>query len=200
MSVTMEMVKELRERTGAGMVDCKKALQENGGDVEAAIRYLRERGIARAAKRAGRETREGIVHAYIHTGARVGVLVEVNCETDFVARNAEFTALAKDIAMHIAASSPRYVRREDVPESVLAEERAILAKEAEASGKPPQVIAKMIEGRLAKFFAEVCLLEQVFVKDPDGKMTIEELIKDKIAKFGENITVRRFVRYEVGAA
>lgn len=198
MTITMEQVKELRERTGAGMVDCKKALAEKNGDMEAAIKYLREKGIAKAAKRAGREAREGVVYAYIHPGGRVGVLVEVNCESDFVARNELFAALVKDLALHIAAASPRYVSRDEVPAEVVAAEREIFAAQAADSGKPAAVIEKMIEGRLNKFFGEVCLLEQVFVKDPEGKQTVEQLIHELIGKISENIVVRRFTRFEVG--
>lgn len=198
MSVTMDQVKELRERTGAGMVDCKKALVEKQGDVEEAIKYLREKGIAKAAKRAGRETKEGLVHAYIHPGGRIGVLVEINCETDFVARNEEFQSMVNDIAMHIAASAPLYVRREDVPEDVVAAERETLVRQAAESGKPANVIEKMVDGRVNKFFGEICLLEQPFVKDPEGKRTVEDVLKEMIAKVGENLSVRRFSRFALG--
>lgn len=194
--ITTAMVKELREKTGAGMMDCKKALLETNGDMDAAIDYLREKGLAAAAKKAGRIAAEGLVTSYIHMGGRIGVLVEVNCETDFVAKTEEFSQLAKDIAMHIAASKPEYVSREDVPESVLEHERSIYRAMALNEGKPERIIDKIVEGRLEKYFQEVCLLEQPFVKDPD--MTVGELLNEKIAKIGEKIRVRRFVRYERG--
>ncbi|NLM40800.1 MAG: translation elongation factor Ts [Firmicutes bacterium] len=194
--ITTAMVKELREKTGAGMMDCKKALLETNGDMDAAIDYLREKGLAAAAKKAGRIAAEGLVTSYIHMGGRIGVLVEVNCETDFVAKTEEFSQLAKDIAMHIAASKPEYVSREDVPESVLEHERSIYRAMALNEGKPERIIDKIVEGRLEKYFQEVCLLEQPFVKDPD--MTVGELLNEKIAKIGEKISVRRFVRYERG--
>jgi elongation factor Ts len=194
--VTTAMVKELREKTGAGMMDCKKALQATNGDMDAAVDYLREKGLAAAAKKAGRIAAEGLVTSYIHMGGRIGVLVEVNCETDFVAKTDEFAQLAKDIAMHIAASKPEYVSREEIPESVLEHERSIYRAMAENEGKPAHIIDKIVEGRLEKYFQEVCLLEQPFVKDPD--MTVGELLNEKIAKIGEKISVRRFVRYERG--
>ncbi|MFZ5591634.1 MAG: translation elongation factor Ts [Bacillota bacterium] len=194
--VTAAMVKELREKTGAGMMDCKKALAETGGDMEKAIDYLREKGLAAAAKKAGRVTAEGLVESYIHGAGKIGVLVEVNCETDFVAKTDEFKTLARDIAMQIAAARPEYVRREEVPEEVVAKEKEILAAQAANEGKPANIIARMVEGRLEKFYKEVCLLEQPFIKNPD--ITVQQLITEKIAKIGENISVRRFVRYELG--
>ncbi|NPV43013.1 MAG: translation elongation factor Ts [Firmicutes bacterium] len=194
--ITATQVKELRERTGAGMMDCKKALVETKGDIEKAIEYLREKGLAAAAKKAGRITAEGIVDAYIHGGGRIGVLVEVNCETDFVARTDEFRRLVKDIAMQIAASNPKYVTRDEVPEEVVNKEKEILRTQALNEGKPEHIVDKMVEGRLEKFFNEICLLEQPFIKDPD--ITVEDMIKEHIATIGENISVRRFTRYEMG--
>ncbi|MDD2211447.1 MAG: translation elongation factor Ts [Clostridia bacterium] len=194
--ITMEMVKELRERTGAGVLDCKKALTEKEGDLEKAIAYLREKGLAAAAKKAGRISAEGIVEAYIHGGGRIGVLLELNCETDFVAKTPAFKELAKNIAMQITASRPEYVQREDVPEDVLEKEKQILRSQALNEGKPEKIIEKMIEGRISKFYKEVCLLEQPYIRDPE--ITVNDLIVEKIAKIGENIKVRRFIRYEVG--
>ncbi|MBO8141028.1 MAG: translation elongation factor Ts [Firmicutes bacterium] len=194
--VTPQMVKELRERTQAGMMDCKRALEETGGDMEKAVAYLREKGLAAAAKKAGRVAADGLVDSYIHPGGRVGVLIEVNCETDFVAKTEEFRQLVRDLAMQVAAAKPQYVAREDVPESVLEEERRIYRTAALNEGKPERVVDKIVEGRLEKFFKEVCLLEQPFIKDPDK--TISELIREKIATLGENITVRRFARFERG--
>lgn len=196
MTISSEVVKELREKTGAGMMDCKKALTEAGGDMERAIKILREKGIASAAKRVGRTAKEGVVFSYIHPGNRIGVLVEVNCETDFVARNEQFQQFAKDIAMHVAASSPQCVSRDQVAASVLESEREVLVNQAKASGKPEKVIEKMVEGRLEKFYAQICLLEQPFVKNPD--ITVEELLKELIGKIGENIVIRRFARFQLG--
>lgn len=196
MAITAASVKELREKTGAGMLDCKKALEEAGGDVEKASSILRERGLAAAAKKAGRVATEGLVESYIHAGGRIGVLVEVNCETDFVAKTDEFKDLVRDIAMQIAAQNPKFVRREDVSQEVLDQEREVLKKQALNEGKPEKIVEKMVEGRLGKFYEEVCLLEQDFIKDPDKKMA--DLINEKIAQIGENISVRRFVRYELG--
>jgi elongation factor Ts len=196
MAITAAMVKELREKTGAGMMDCKKALTETNGDMEKAIDYLREKGIAKAAKKAGRIAAEGIVESYIHAGGRIGVLVEVNCETDFVAKTDEFKAFVKDIAMQIAAMNPKYVRREDVPEEEVQKEREILRQQALQEGKPENIVDKIVEGRLVKHFKDICLLEQAYVKDPDK--TIDQLLKETIAKLGENINIRRFVRYEMG--
>ena len=194
--ITAEMVKNLRERTGAGMMDCKKALGESGGDMEKAIEYLREKGLAAAAKKAGRIAAEGIVDAYIHGNGRIGVLVEINVETDFAARNEEFKAFVKDVAMQIAAARPEYVRKEDVPAEVVEKEKGILKAQALNEGKPEKVKEKMVEGRLEKFYKEVCLLEQPWIKDPDK--TIKQLLTEKIALIGENINIRRFVRYERG--
>ncbi|RDV82433.1 translation elongation factor Ts [Ammonifex thiophilus] len=194
--IPAKLVKELRERTGAGMMDCKKALMETGGDIEKAIIYLREKGLAAAAKRAGRVAAEGVITAYIHPGNRVGVLVEVNCETDFVARTEEFRQFAHDIALQIAAAKPEYVAREDVPPEVVEREKEILRAQARNEGKPEHVIEKMVEGRLEKFFKEVCLLEQPFIKNPE--ITVRDLLNELIAKIGENIVIRRFTRYELG--
>ncbi|WP_227766630.1 translation elongation factor Ts [Zhaonella formicivorans] len=194
--ISANQVKELRERTGAGMMDCKKALSETNGDMEKAIEYLREKGLAAAAKRAGRIATEGLVEAYIHGGGRIGVLLELNCETDFVAKTDEFKELAKDIAMQVAASKPEYVSREQVPQEEIEKEKNILRAQALNEGKPEKIVEKMVEGRIEKFFKEVCLLEQPFIKDPDK--TVQQLITEKIAKIGENISVRRFVRYELG--
>lgn len=194
--ITPQMVKEVRERTGAGMMDCKKALTEKNGDMEKAIEYLREKGLAAAAKKAGRIAAEGTVESYIHGGGRIGVLVEVNCETDFVAKTADFRELVKDIAMQIAASRPEYVAKEDVPTEILEKERQIYKSQAINEGKPERIAEKMVEGRIEKLYKEICLLEQPFIKDPD--ITVSKLIMEKIAKIGENIRVRRFARYELG--
>ncbi|MGB9813831.1 MAG: translation elongation factor Ts [Thermovenabulum sp.] len=194
--ISSEQVKELRERTGAGIMDCKKALAEANGDMEKAVIILRERGLAKAAKKAGREAKEGIIDAYIHGGGRIGVLLEVNCETDFVARNDEFKALVKDLAMQIAAANPKYIKREDVPSEVIENEKQILRTQAINEGKPEHVVDRIVEGRLEKFFEENCLLEQPFIKDPDKK--VSQLIMEKIALLGENITISRFVRFEKG--
>jgi elongation factor Ts len=196
MAISVEMVKELREKTGAGMMDCKKALSETGGDVEKAIDYLRQKGLSDAAKRSGRIASEGLIASYIHPGGRIGVLVEINCESDFVARTEDFQALIKDIAMHVAAANPLYLRREDVPEDVLDRERAIYAGQAQEEGKPERIVDRIVQGRMEKFFQEMCLLEQPFVKDPD--VNIGQLISSKVAKLGENIVVRRFERYQLG--
>jgi elongation factor Ts len=198
--ITGAAVKSLREKTGAGMMECKKALTEAGGNEEQAVEILRKRGMATAGKKAGRVAAEGAVGSYIHMGGKVGVLVEVNCETDFVARTEEFQALIKDIAMHIAAAEPRYVTREEVPSDVLDKEREItraqIANDPKNAGKPEQVVEKIVEGRLNKFYEEAVLLDQPFVKDP--AKTINELLTEKIAKTGERITVRRFTRYKMG--
>lgn len=196
MEITASMVKDLRERTGAGMMDCKKALVDANGDAEKAIELLRERGLSKAAKKAGRLASEGIVDAYIHGGGRIGVLVEVNIETDFAAKNEDFRALVKDIAMQIAAMNPQYVRREEVPAEVIEREKEILKTQAMNEGKPEHIAEKMVAGRIEKFFNEVCLMEQPFIKDNDK--TVEEVIKEKIAVIGENINVRRFARFELG--
>ncbi len=196
MSVPASFVKELRERTGAGMMDCKKALAESGGDIDKAADYLREKGLAAAAKKAGRIAAEGLVESYIHGGGRIGVLVEVNCETDFVAKTDEFKALVKDIAMQIAAAKPEFVKREEVPAEALEHEKTILRAQALNEGKPANIVEKMVEGRVEKYFKEVCLLEQPFIKEPD--MSIKQLLTEKISKIGENISIRRFTRYELG--
>jgi elongation factor Ts len=196
MEISAAKVKELRERTGAGMMDCKKALTEAGGDMERAVELLREKGLASAAKKAGRVAAEGIIDAYIHAGGRIGVLVEVNCETDFVAKNTDFREFVHDVAMHIAAANPQYVRREEVPAEVVEREREILKQQTLNEGKPEHIVDKIVEGRIDKFFKEVCLLEQPFVKDPDK--TVDQLVKEKIAQIGENISIRRFSRFVVG--
>ena len=195
--ITAALVKELRERTGAGMMDCKKALSATDGDLEKAIDFLREKGLAAAAKKAGRVAAEGLVEAYIHGGGRIGVLVEVNCETDFVAKTDAFKELVKDIAMHIAATNPSYLKREEVPTAELEHEQAVLAEQARNEGKPEKIIEKMVAGRIEKYYKEVCLMEQPFVKDPDK--TISDLITESIAKIGENISIRLFTRYQLGA-
>lgn len=195
-TVTHDMVKELREKTGAGIMDCKKALSDAGGDMEKAVDLLRQKGLAIAAKKSSREAREGIIGSYIHAGGKIGVLVEVNCETDFVARNPEFQELVKDIAMQIAWSNPPYLRREDVPETVIDREREIYRGQARESGKPEHVIEKIVEGKMEKFFNDSCLLEQPFIKD--SSLTLNDLIGQKIAKIGENIIVKRFTRYQLG--
>ena len=194
--ITAALVKELRERTGAGMMDCKKALSATDGDLEKAIDFLREKGLAAAAKKAGRVAAEGLVEAYIHGGGRIGVLVEVNCETDFVAKTDAFKELVKDITMHIAATNPSYLKREEVPTAELEHEQAVLAEQARNEGKPEKIIEKMVAGRIEKYYKEVCLMEQPFVKDPDK--TISDLITESIAKIGENISIRRFTRYQLG--
>ena len=194
--ITAALVKELRERTGAGMMDCKKALSATDGDLEKAIDFLREKGLAAAAKKAGRVAAEGLVEAYIHGGGRIGVLVEVNCETDFVAKTDALKELVKDIAMHIAATNPSYLKREEVPTAELEHEQAVLAEQARNEGKPEKIIEKMVAGRIEKYYKEVCLMEQPFVKDPDK--TISDLITESIAKIGENISIRRFTRYQLG--
>jgi elongation factor Ts len=194
--VSAALVRDLRERTGAGMMDCKKALTEVAGDLDKAIVYLRERGLAAAAKRAGRTAADGLVDAYIHAGGKIGVLIEVNCETDFVGRTDDFRTLVRELAMQVAAANPRYVRREDVPAEVIEQERAIYAAQAASSGKPAAVIEKMVNGKVEKFFTEVCLLEQPFIKDPDKQ--VGQLVSDAVAKMGENIVVRRFARFQLG--
>lgn len=196
MAVTAEDIKELRERTGAGMMDCKKALEETGGDMEKAIAYLREKGLAKMHKRAGRIAAEGVVEAYIHLGGKIGVLVEVNCETDFVARTDDFRHLAREVALQVAASKPLYVSSADVPESVLESERAIYRAQALNEGKPEAVVAKIVEGRLKKFYTEVCLLDQPYIRDPEK--TIGDLVAEVSAKTGEKVQVRRFARFELG--
>ncbi len=198
MEINAAQVKDLRESTGAGIMDCKKALQEAQGDMEKALRILREKGLAGEKKKAGRATADGIIDAYIHLNNRIGVLLEVNCETDFVARNETFRAMVHDIAMHIAAASPLYVSSEDIPEDVMEQEREIYRRRALQEGKPENVVDKIVEGRLKKFYEEVCLLDQPFVKEPE--ITVGELVQRTIAAVGENIVVRRFVRYQLGEA
>jgi elongation factor Ts len=198
MAGTSTLVKELREKTGAGILDCQKALVESGNDVSKAIDYLRQKGLAAAQKKAGRETNQGLVHAYIHAGGKIGVLVEVNCETDFVARNDEFKVFVNDVALQIAASSPTFVKREDVPKDIVEKEKSIYEAQAKEMGKPPAAWAKIVEGKLEKFYQESCLLEQAFIKDPS--ITISDLLNQKIAKIGENMNIRRFTRYQLGQA
>jgi len=190
------MVKELREATGAGVLDCRKALETTGGNFEAAVAYLREKGLAEAAKKMDRAAREGLIEAYVHPGSRVGVILELNCETDFVARTEEFRRLAHDLTLHIAFANPRYVSREQVPAEVVEEERRIYRSQALEEGKPENVVDRIVAGKLEKFFQSVCLLEQPFVKDEDR--TVEQVLKEHTALLGENIVVRRFVRYELG--
>ncbi|MBP1155976.1 MULTISPECIES: translation elongation factor Ts [unclassified Paenibacillus] len=196
MAVNAAAVKELREKTGAGMLDCKKALEEANGDLTKAAEILREKGLSAAANKAGRIATEGVVESYIHAGGRIGVLVEVNCETDFVAKTDSFKEFARDVAMQIAAANPQYVRREEVPQEALDKEREILKNQALNEGKPANIVEKMVEGRMSKFYEEFCLLEQSFIKDPDK--TINALLNEKVATIGENISIRRFVRYELG--
>ena len=196
MKITAEQVKQLRGQTGAPMMECKKALEEAKGKLADAFIVLRKRGQAAAAKRAGRATKEGIVGSYIHAGGKIGVIVELNCETDFVARTPEFKDLSHDLAMHIAAADPRFLQKEDVSGEALEKEREVIRAQAESSGKPPAVVDRIVEGRLSKFYEEVCLYEQHFVRDP--AQTIGELIRSKVAKFGENINVSRFSRFKIG--
>jgi elongation factor Ts len=198
MSVRPEDVKKLREISGAPMMECKKALDEAGGDHDKAFTILRKRGQATAAKKAGRVAAEGLIGTYVHPGSKIAVIVEVNCESDFVARTEEFQEFAHDLAMQVCATDPKFLRKEDVPAEVLDREKEVLRSQAATSGKPPAVIEKMIEGRVGKFLEETCLYEQHFIKDLSGSQTVSELITAKIAKFGENITVRRFSRYKVG--
>jgi elongation factor Ts len=194
--ISASIVKQLRDRTGAGMMECKAALKEANGDVDQAEVVLRKRGIASAGKKASRATRQGVVGTYVHPGSQLGVMVEVNCESDFVARTADFQELVKDIAMQIAAADPQFIRREDVTAAAIDKEREIQRARALAEGKPEKILDRIMEGRMSKFYEEICLLEQPFVKEPS--MKVEDLIKTKIAKLGENITVARFVRYKVG--
>ena len=194
--ITAQSVRMLRQKTGLGMMDCKKALQETGGDSEKAIEYLRKQGLSAVEKRAGRDASEGLIQAYIHQGSRLGVLLEVNCETDFVARTDDFQGFAKDVAMHIAASQPLAVEREGVPADAVERERAIFLEQAKNEGKPEHIAEKIVEGRMEKFYQENCLMEQVFVKNPD--QTIGELVTEITAKIGEKITVRRFERFVLG--
>jgi elongation factor Ts len=196
MEVSANVVKELREKTGAGFMDCKKALAETGGDLEKAIDYLRQKGMAAAAKKADRVVTDGAVGAYVHPGGKIGVLLEINCQTDFVARTGEFQALLKDMAMQIAAANPRFVRREEVSAEELEKEKAIYRQQALESGKPEKVVEKIIEGKIERFFSEVCLMEQAFIKNPDQK--VSDIVTEAAARFGENIQVRRFARYHLG--
>jgi len=196
MEITAAMVKELREKSGAGIMECKQALKENDGDVEGAITFLRKKGLAKADKKGGREASEGAIGTYIHAGAKVGVMVKLHCETDFVANTDDFKDLIKDIGMHIAASKPRFISREQVTEEILEKEREIFAHQARESGKPEKIIDKIVTGKMEKFYEEHCLLDQGFVKDPES--TVQEVIKQKIAKLGENIIVGDFTRFEIG--
>ncbi len=196
MEITAKMVKDLRDKTGLGMMDCKNALVETKGDTEKAVDYLRKKGALKAAKREGRATAEGRVGSYIHMTGKIGVMVELNCESDFVAKTDEFVELVKDLCMHVAASAPAWVSAEDVPEDVIAKEKDIYMTQAKEAGKPEKILEKIADGKLKKFFSENCFLEQPFVKDTDK--TIDQLVKEKIAKLGENMTVSRFVRFEVG--
>ncbi len=196
MEISAGMVRDLREKTGAGMMDCKKALQDTDGDMDKALDLLRQKGLAKAMKRAGREATEGMVHAYIHGGGRIGVLVEVNCETDFAAKSDDFVEFTKNIAMHIAASSPLGVEREHIPQEVIEREKAIYLAQARESGKPENILEKMVEGKMRKFFEEVVLLEQKYVKDPDK--TVQDYLNELTAKIGEKIIIRRFARYQLG--
>jgi elongation factor Ts len=196
MEISVELVKDLRQRTGAGVVDCKKALQEAKGNVDAAIDYLRRKGLATAAKKAGRIASDGLVSSYIHAGGKMGVLVEVNCETDFVAKTEDFQTFVKNIAMQIAAANPQYIRREEISVEVLEKERDIYRTQALEGEKPAKVIDKIVEGKMERFYSEVCLLEQTYIKDSD--ITIKELLEALIAKLGENISIRRFVRFQLG--
>jgi elongation factor Ts len=198
MGVSAEAVKKLREMTGAPMMECKKALEEAGGDLEKAFTILRKRGQAAAAKKAGRTTSQGLIGAYVHPGSQIAVIVELDCESDFVARNEEFQQLAHDLAMHICATDPQFIRKEDVTPEALEREKSILKEQAAASGKSEALLDKIVEGRLGKFYEENCLYEQHFIKDQNAAQTIGDLVTEKIAKFGENITVRRFARFKVG--
>ena len=197
MAGASSLVKELREKTGAGILDCQKALQETGDDIEKAIDYLRQKGPA-AQKKSGRETNQGLIHAYIHMGGKIGVLIEVNCETDFVARNEEFKAFVNDLALQVAAAKPTYVKREDIPKEVVDKERAIYEGQAKEMGKPPAAWPKIVDGKLEKFYQESCLMEQAFIKDP--AVMVKDLLAQKIAKIGENMNIRRFTRYQLGEA
>lgn len=198
MAGSSQLVKELREKTGAGILDCQKALTENGDDVEKAIDYLRQKGLAAAAKKAGRETNQGLIHSYIHMGGKIGVLIEVNCETDFVARNEEFKAFVNDLALQIAAANPSYVKREDIPADLVEREKAIFEGQAKELGKPAAALPKIVEGKLEKFYQENCLLEQSFIKDPT--VTVKDLVAQNISKIGENMNIRRFTRFQLGQA
>ena len=196
MNITSQMVKDLRDKTAAGMMDCKKALADTNGDMEKAVDLLRQKGLAVAAKRAGRATSEGVIETYIHAGGKLGVMVELGCETDFVAKNDSFREFARDIAMHIAAANPVSINREDVPETILTREKEIYIQQAIESGKPQNIAEKMVVGKIEKFLAEICLLEQKFVKNPD--LSIQDLLNELVGKMGENISIKRFARFQVG--
>ena len=200
MASPAEMVKDLRERTGAGMMDCKAALDAAKGDLSGAVEHLRKKGLADAANKAHRDARDGVIASYIHSGNKIGVLVEINCETDFVARTPDFQQLVKDVAMQVAAANPTYVSREDVPGEVLEKEREIYREQMADQKKPPQVIDKIIEGKLEKFYAESCLLEQPFIKDSSGKSRVKDLVDQATAKLQERVVVKRFARFQVGEA
>ncbi|PIQ94586.1 MAG: translation elongation factor Ts [Nitrospirae bacterium CG_4_10_14_0_8_um_filter_41_23] len=193
--ISAEMIKNLREKTGTGMMECKKALTESNGDFERAIDLLRQKGLASALKKAGRTASEGLIHSYVHMG-KIGAMVEVNCETDFVARTDDFKELVKDIAMHIAAASPLYLTRDEVPQDIIERERVIYR--AQVADKPSYVVEKIIEGKLEKFYTDTCLLDQLFIKDPEQKKRIKDIVSEKIARLGENIIIRRFVRFQLG--
>jgi len=196
MNITSQMVKDLRDKTGAGMMDCKKALSENDGDMEKAIDFLRQKGLAVAAKRAGRATSEGVIETYIHAGGKLGVMVELNCETDFVAKTDGFREFARDVAMHIAAANPVSLSRSDVPEEIVERERQIYIQQALESGKPENIVEKMVAGKVDRFLSEICLLEQKFVKNPE--VSVQDMLTELIGKMGENVSVRRFSRFQVG--
>ncbi|HLZ36143.1 MAG TPA: translation elongation factor Ts [Nitrospira sp.] len=198
MAGASQLVKELREKTGAGILDCQKALQESGDDIEKAVDYLRQKGLAAAQKKSGRETNQGLIHAYIHMGGKIGVLIEVNCETDFVARNEEFKSFVNDLALQVAAAKPQFVKREDIPKDIVDKERSIYEGQAKEMGKPPAAWPKIVEGKLEKFFQENCLMEQAFIKDP--AVMVKDLLAQKISKIGENMNIRRFTRYQLGEA
>ncbi|HWN12622.1 MAG TPA: translation elongation factor Ts [Candidatus Dormibacteraeota bacterium] len=198
MASSAEQVKELRERTGAGVMDCKSALEASKGDMQGAIEHLRKKGLADAAKKAHREAKDGVVASYIHPGSKIGVLVEINCETDFVARTDDFQQLVKDVAMQVAAANPSYVSREDVPGAVVEKEREIYRQQMADQKKPPQVVDKIIEGKLEKFYAESCLLEQPFIRDASGKTRLKDMVDQSTSKMGERIVVKRFARFQVG--
>jgi elongation factor Ts len=197
-TISANAVKDLRDKTGAGMMDAKKALEEAGGDFEKAVDILRQKGLSAAAKKAARVAAEGTVAYYIHMGGKIGVLVEINSETDFVAKNPDFQQFAKDVAMHIAAANPQFLSRDTVPGDVLARERSVYEAQAKESGKPAAVIDKIVDGKLEKFYTDSCLMEQVYIKDPDGKLKIKDILNQMVSKIGENIVIRRFVRYQLG--
>lgn len=196
MKISMDLIRELRNKTGAGVMDCKQALSEAGGDIQRAQDILREKGSAQVIKRSARDTREGLISSYVHSGSKLGVLLEVNCETDFVARTSEFSQLAKELAMQVAAMDPLWIKPEDVPKEVIEKEKEIYKKQAQESGKPEKVVEKIVQGRLQKYFSEVCLLEQPYIKDP--KLKVKDVVAESVAKLGENIRVGRFTRFRVG--